>query len=66
MKENADKSRHFRSMVYIEGEASMRKFTNSENKEQQALSIVQRMHWPLSILAFHSPTSLNNSLVDQR
>ena len=26
----------------------MRKYTNQENREQQALSIVQRMHWPLS------------------
>ena len=31
-----------RSLVYVEGEASMRKFTNSENQQQQALSIVQR------------------------
>ena len=35
------------SLVYIEGEATMRKFTNADNQEQQALSIVQRMHWPL-------------------
>lgn len=39
-----------RSMVYVEGEASMRKFTNSENREQQALSIVQREPSTLSML----------------
>lgn len=31
-----------RSMVYIEGEASMRKFQKADEAEQQALSIVQR------------------------
>ena len=39
---DADKFRDGRSLVYVEGEASMRKFTNSENQQQQALSIVQR------------------------
>lgn len=29
-------------MVYIEGDASMRKFTTPEGGEKQALSIVQR------------------------
>lgn len=31
-----------RSMIYIEGEASMRKFQKADEAEQQALSIVQR------------------------
>lgn len=31
-----------RSMVYVEGEASMRKFQRENEGEQQALSIVQR------------------------
>lgn len=31
-----------RSMVYLEGEASMRKFQKADEAEQQALSIIQR------------------------
>ena len=33
-----------RSMVYVEGEASMRKFQREEGVEQNALSIVQRLY----------------------
>lgn len=32
------------SMVYVEGEASMRKFQKENEGEQQALSIVQRSY----------------------
>ena len=39
------------SLIYLEGEAAMRKFQNAENKEQHALSIVQRM----LPAPFHSP-----------
>ncbi|CAF9922753.1 MAG: ssDNA-binding protein, mitochondrial [Heterodermia speciosa] len=40
------------SLLFVEGEASMRKFVNSENKEQQALSIIQRQ---VDVLEKRSP-----------
>ena len=38
----ANSSAYPSSMVYVEGEASMRKFQREGGEEQQALSIVQR------------------------
>lgn len=38
----------YRSLVYIEGEASMNKFTGKDGSAQQSLSIVQREFFPRS------------------
>ncbi len=39
-----------RSLIYIEGDASMRKFQKADEAEQQSLSIVQRLSPNLSSL----------------
>ncbi|KAG6993854.1 glycyl-tRNA synthetase [Physcia stellaris] len=46
------------SMVYIEGDASMRKFTTPEGGEKQALSIVQRQ---IDVLEKRDPSHLESS-----
>jgi single-stranded DNA-binding protein len=43
-------SRFYRTLVYVEGDASMRVYEDAEGKKQSSLNIVQRpsTHHPLS------------------
>ena len=54
----------YRTLVYVEGEASMRKFETKDGRADSALSIVQRMYLPsppffsqpsLTLVGFHRP-----------
>ena len=44
----------YRSLVCVEGECSMNKFTDKEGKTQSALSIVQRRFYVLNARDRHS------------